>query len=107
MHIIAIQTCVYLTKRLARQVNVEQIVVAQRHQIAQRMGLRHRQCGTEAPEKTFNEQVVLEQSTTAAPAQFAQGAFVNQFFCHTDSFCASDSAQDHHFLDLADRLGGV
>ena len=54
--------------RLAsRQQKVQQVVVSQVHQALKAVRLAHREAGLVLAEKAFDEEVVLEQATAAAP----------------------------------------
>src|SRR5438105_70849 len=63
---------------LADQQQVQQVVVRQLHQRAQGLRLGVGQRPGIPVEESLDEQVVLEQAAAAAPAQLAQGPFVDQ-----------------------------
>jgi hypothetical protein len=82
MDVCAIEGSVHLQQRFSCQVHVEQVVVAQVHERRQGVGMANRQGVAVPAEKALDEQVVFQQTATAAPLQFAQASFIDFFVCH-------------------------
>ncbi len=97
-----------MLERFSCQLDIQEIVITQVHQVRQCLALVHRQYRTEPVEKPLYEQIVFQQAPAAAPPQLAQGSFIDQCLTHVlNTLYGSDRTQNHHFLDLADCLGGV
>jgi hypothetical protein len=106
-HIITDEARVHLLQCLARQMQIQQIVITQVHQHTQCASLPHGQCLGVALEKPFYEEIVFQQSPAASPSELAQSALVQQLVFVLHEWCALNGSVNHHFLDLANGFGGV
>jgi hypothetical protein len=70
-HIVAVELGVHLAQRFPCQLNIQQVVVTQIHQITQCLRLPDIEGGAEPLKEPLDKQVVLQQSPAASPPQFA------------------------------------
>jgi hypothetical protein len=77
-HIRLVQRWAYHFKWLSCQVQVQQIVVTEVHQLAQGLGLNQSQTRLKALEKPLNEQIIFKQTPATTPLELAQSALANQ-----------------------------
>jgi hypothetical protein len=81
-YIFSIQIRLHLRKRFPCQVHIQQIVVAQIHQIRQSPPLRHGQAFLESLKEPLNEKIVFQQTASATPFELAEFTLSNEYFGH-------------------------